>query len=53
MDKVQGKPPMRDFGEITLALCDVHIISAHLVGIEMTWLIGLRCQAEGLEDLAF
>ena len=44
---------MQDFGEITSALCDVHMILTHLIGIEVTQHIDLRCQAEGLEDIAF
>ena len=44
---------MQEIREITSALCDVHMILTHLVGIEMTPNIGLRRQAEGLEDNAF
>ena len=39
--------------EMTSALCDVYMILTHLVGIEMTPNIGVRRQAEGLEDNAF
>lgn len=39
--------------EIQSALCDVYMILTHLVGIEMTPNIGLRRQAEALEDNAF
>ena len=41
---------MQDFKDITSALCDVHVILTHLVGIGMA---DLRCQAKGLENIAF
>ncbi len=50
IEKPEGKEPMHDFGEITSTLCDVHMVLTHLVEVEMT---DLRCQAEGLEDIAF
>lgn len=43
---------MQEPGEITSALCDIHMILTHPVGIEMTQSIGLRRHAENLEDLA-
>lgn len=49
----QKKLPMQELKEISSALCDIHMILTHLVGIEMTQHTGLRCQAEGLEDIAF
>ena len=52
-DKPRGKIPMQEFPEIASALCDVHAILTHLVGIEMTQHGNLRGQAEGLEDTAF
>lgn len=55
-DRTDGslrKLRMQEIREITSALCDVHMILTHLVGIEMTPNIGLRRHAEGLEDNAF
>lgn len=52
-DEPQGKLPMQEFREIISSLCDVHAISIHLVGIQVTQDGSLRCQAEGLEDTAF
>ena len=52
-DRSRRKLPMQELKEITSALCDVHMILTHLVGIELTPNIGLRRQAEGLEDNAF
>ena len=46
-------PPMQDFEDITSALCDVHMILTHLVGIQMTRQIPLRHHAEELENKAF
>ena len=43
---------MQELREITSALCELHIILTHLVGIEMTENTSLRCQAESLEDIA-
>lgn len=50
--KQQEKLPMEKFREITSALCDVHMILTHLVGIETTQSVSLRRQAESLEDIA-
>ena len=46
-------PPMQEFEDIISALCDVHMILTHLVGIQMTRQISLRCDAEDLENKAF
>ena len=46
-------PPMQDFEDIISALCDVHTILTHLVGIQMTRQISLRYHAEDLENKAF
>ena len=47
------KLSMQTFGEITSALCDIHMILTHLVGIEITQDTDLLWQAEMLEGLAF
>ena len=52
IDKQQNKLPMQEFGEITSAFCDIHMILTHLVGIEMTQSASLRRHAEALEDMA-
>ncbi len=51
----EDKPPMPTltWEEITSALCTIHVILTHLVGIEMTQDTGLRSQAEALEGFAF
>ena len=49
----QEKLTMQTYKEITSALCDIHMILTHLVGIEMTQDTGLRSQAEALEGFAF
>lgn len=44
---------MQGLKEITSALCDIHMILTHLVGIEMTQEITIRTKAERLEGHAF
>ena len=53
LSKPQQKPPMQDFKEITSALCDIHMILTHLVGIEITQHGTLRDKADRLEAMAF
>lgn len=49
----QKKLAPQKFGDITSALCNVHLILTHLVGIEITQPAGVCCQAEALEGIAF
>ncbi|KAM0799513.1 hypothetical protein BDR22DRAFT_890399 [Usnea florida] len=46
-------PPMQEFDDIISAVCDVHMMLTHLVGIQMTRQIPLRRHAEELENKAF
>ena len=47
------KPCVQDVKEITSALCQIHVMLTHLVGIEITQKAGLRDQVEALEGHAF